>query len=74
MGGAPDCFVSIYIDGVLQWSARMAEEGARPIDLNHMNVSDFAGIEFYPDNGTAPAGMNSDDEGCGSVWLWTREK
>jgi hypothetical protein len=39
-----------------------------------MNVSDFAGIEFYADNATAPSGMNSDDEGCGSVWLWTREK
>jgi Carboxypeptidase regulatory-like domain len=73
-GGAPNCFVSIYIDGILQWSARMAEAGVRPIDLNHMNISDFAGIEFYASNGLAPAGMNADDEGCGSVWMWTREK
>ncbi len=73
-GGAPDCFVSIYIDGMLQWSARLSEQGARPIDLNHMNISDFAGIEFYSNNGVAPAGMNADDEGCGSIWMWTREK
>ncbi len=73
-GGAPDCYVSVYIDGILQWSARMAEAGAKPIDLNHMNISDFAGIEFYSSNGVAPAGMNADDEGCGSAWLWTREK
>jgi len=73
-GGAPDCFVSVFIDGVLRYSARMAEQGARPIDLNHESVSNFAGVEYYADNGTAPAGMHSDDEGCGSVWLWTREK
>jgi hypothetical protein len=73
-GGAPDCYVSVFIDGVLFYSARMAEQGAKPIDLNHESISNFAGVEFYADNGTAPAGMHSDDEGCGSLWLWTRER
>lgn len=73
-GGAPNCYVSIFIDGALRFSSRIADQGARPFDLSHETVADFSGIEFYSDQGTAPAGMHTDDEGCGSIWLWTRER
>lgn len=73
-GQTSDCFVSIFVDGALLYSARLADQGVRAPDLNQQGVSNFAGIEFYADNGTAPSSMHTDDEGCGSLWLWTREK
>ena len=69
-----DCFVSIYIDGVLRYRAQMAEGGVQPPDLTAFDVHTLAGLEFYADGASAPAGMHSDDDGCGTLWLWTREK
>jgi hypothetical protein len=73
-GANPDCFVSIYMDGVLYFTAQMAETGATPPDLSKLNVGDLAGAEFYADGASAPAGMHTNDDGCGTLWLWTREK
>ncbi len=68
----PDCYVAIYLDGVLQYSTKF---GGTPPDLAKMvSVSNLAGAEFYADAASAPVGMNSDDDGCGSLWLWTRER
>ena len=76
-----DCYVAVYIDGVLEFRAQMAREARNPEelramlpDLGRMNVSDYAGVEFYADAASAPIGMHSDDDGCGSLYLWTREK
>lgn len=69
-----DCYVSIYIDGVLQYQAQMAERNVAPPDLGRMGVENFTGMEFYSGGANAPAGMHSNDDGCGSLWLWTREK
>ena len=69
-----DCFASIYVDGVLQYRAQMAENGAQPPDLTAIDVHNLAGLEFYADGASAPAGMHSHDDGCGSLWIWTREK
>jgi hypothetical protein len=72
--GVPNCFVSVFVDGVLRFSSQMADEGVRPLDLSREAISNYGGIEFYADAGTAPAGMHSNDDGCGSLWLWTRER
>lgn len=69
-----DCFVSVYIDRVLQYRAQMTDNGTPPPDLSVFDVHNFAGVEFYADAASAPAGMHVDDDGCGSLWLWTREK
>jgi hypothetical protein len=40
-----------------------------------MGVTDLAGIEYYAGGASMPIDMHSaTDEGCGSLWLWTREK
>jgi hypothetical protein len=78
---APNCYVAIFVDGVLEFRSQMAAEirdqtqlRATIPDLAHLNVSDYAGVEFYADAASAPIGMHSDDDGCGSLYLWTREK
>ena len=68
-----DCYVSIYIDGVLQYQAQMADKNLAPPDLGRMGVESLTGLEFYADGASAPAGMHSNDDGCGSLWIWTRE-
>ena len=73
--GIQDCYVAIYVDGTLYYRAQMADDGIPPPDLSHaFNVSDFTGAEFYAGGAAVPAGMHSDDDGCGSLWLWTRER
>jgi hypothetical protein len=74
-GGAQDCYVAIYVDGTLYYRAEMADQGIPPPDFSRaFDVSNFAGAEFYADGAAAPASMHSDDDGCGSLWLWTRER
>lgn len=73
--GHPDCFVAIYLDGVLRFNAKMADNGVPAPDVEHdFNLINLAGIEYYPGAGTGPVGMHADDDGCGSLWLWTRER
>jgi hypothetical protein len=82
-GGMPD----VYIDGVPlahlpdpRWpaSARARRTGGDmrdiPIDLSQFQVSDLAGVEFYPDNATMPAQFSRTSAGCGVLMLWTRER
>lgn len=72
---SPNCYISIYLDGAMYYTASMAGDGVPPPDLSRdINVSDLTGAEFYADGASAPAGMHSNDDGCGSLWLWTREK
>ena len=84
-GGQPD----VYIDGVplahLE-DARWQQPRPRgrnspppdprnfPIDLNQFQVSDLAGVEFYPDNATMPVQFSRTSAGCGALFLWTRER
>jgi Carboxypeptidase regulatory-like domain len=66
------CHVEIHVDGVLIYYPKMNEQ---PPDLGRMGVTDYAGVEFYADAASMPIEMHSStDEGCGSLWLWTREK
>jgi hypothetical protein len=68
----PNCFVAIYLDGVLQYSTTL---GTDPPDLSReFPISELAGAEYYAGGAAAPAGMHSNDDGCGSLWLWTRER
>ncbi len=71
------CFVAIYVDGNLIFNSKLAQNmnsASYPdIDLA-FPVAQLAGAEFYASSTLAPAGMQMDDDGCGSLWLWTREK
>ena len=65
MGGCvhPDCFVRLYIDGILSTAAA---------DYNHMSPIDYAIAEFYPGPATAPIEYVSGNTNCGVLLLWTR--
>lgn len=67
MGGCvhPDCFLKLYIDGVLSTAAA---------DYNHMSPIDYAIAEFYPGPATAPIEYVSGNTNCGVLLLWTRER
>ena len=68
----PDCYVEVYIDGVLMYYPGANED---PPNMDRMGVTDLAGVEFYAGGASMPVGMHSStDQGCGSLWLWTREK
>jgi hypothetical protein len=70
--GVQDCYVAVYLDGVLYYSPTT---DATPPDLSRVfTPGDFAGAEYYADGASAPAAMHSNDDGCGSLWLWTRER
>lgn|SRR6185437_479713 len=83
-GGSPDCYVTIYFDGALYYTppgpqavqrTQSGTIGVAPPDLSReILVSNLAGAEFYADATSAPAGMHSNDQGCGTLWLWTRER
>jgi len=73
----PDCFVAIYVDGNLLVNAKLAQEMPTPEwpDVNSLvPVNTLSGAEYYTSAATAPVSMHTDDDGCGSLWLWTREK
>jgi hypothetical protein len=73
----PDCFVAIYIDGQLFFNAKLAGKlppSAWPDMDQTFSLTALAGAEYYASSATAPSGMQVDDDGCGSLWLWTREK
>jgi hypothetical protein len=76
----PNCYVEIHVDGVLIYYPGVTERDPsnaafQPPDLAKMGVTDLAGIEFYADAASMPIDMHSStDQGCGSLWLWTREK
>lgn len=70
----PDCYVSVYMDGVPIYLPQAADQGGAPPDIRRILVSDLAGVEFYAGGASAPIGLHSNDNGCGTVWLWTREK
>lgn len=74
VGSGGDCYVSIFVDGVLLYRAQMADQNVPPPDLAKMSVTQFGGIEFYAGAAAAPMGMHADDDGCGALWLWTRER
>jgi hypothetical protein len=61
---AAACPVQMLIDGIASDS----------LDLATMPVRQYAGVEFYPSGITAPLPVNAPSNGCGVLFLWTRNR
>jgi len=68
------CYVTIFLDGVRYGvDAKYVSSSNPPPDLNSINVSDLAGVEFYQGSASVPMQYHTDNP-CGTLLLWTREK
>ncbi|MGH7616503.1 MAG: carboxypeptidase regulatory-like domain-containing protein [Gemmatimonadaceae bacterium] len=68
------CYVTVYLDGVrFGIEPKYMSRDNPPPDLNTIDVSDLAGVEFYPGSASVPMQYHSDNP-CGTLLLWTREK
>jgi hypothetical protein len=72
-GGDRNCYVTLYIDGVVRWQGPRSATGAPLVDYSSINVSDLAGAEFYPGSASLPV-QYSNSSTCGVLLLWTRER
>jgi hypothetical protein len=69
--GVSTCYVTVYLDGILYYSATTREP---PPDVSRLMVTEFAAVEYYPSSGTGPPQYNATGSGCGTLLLWTRER
>jgi len=68
------CYVSVYLDGIkLGPDPQHVDADDPPPDLNSLSVSDLAGVEFYAGAASVPMQYHNDNP-CGTLLLWTREK
>jgi hypothetical protein len=82
--GAADCFVTVYTDGIRTFDYTMVGHMPGPDslimqyanipDFRRLDVSDYAGVEFYPGASTLPPWVSPTNSDCGVLLLWTREK
>lgn len=65
------CFATIYVDGLLMYDLQTTQS-LEPPDANTFSIDQFAGVEYYGGEATAPFGYKN--SGCGLLLLWTRER
>jgi len=68
----PQCYATVYLDGLLIYDLARMGRDVRPPDLSSFLVSDLAGVEFYPGQASLPMEFKSGE--CGTLLLWTRER
>jgi hypothetical protein len=64
------CWVSVAIDGQVFYKGAPFP----PPDLGHMQVNEWAGVEFYEGSSTMPPKFAGQNAACGFLLLWSREK
>lgn len=68
----PDCYISVYQDGVKIFDPSM--RGSMVPDFSRMDGTSIAAAEFYADGATVPPEYNTSSNVCGTLLLWTRER
>lgn len=68
------CYVTVFMDGVrFGLEPKFVNRDNPPPNLNSLNVHDLAGVEYYPGSASVPMQFANDNP-CGTLLLWTREK
>lgn len=72
----------VYLDGVA-WTPPMRSDApqinrkdfeGKAFNLDDFQITELAGVEFYPDNAVLPIGFSHNAQRCGALFLWTRER
>jgi hypothetical protein len=73
LSGTPrGCWIALYVDGVPVYTHAAHQDAP---DLAGMQISNYAGVEFYPHNSSLPQQFSSVSPlDCGTLVLWTRER
>ena len=67
------CFLDIFVDGMVVYSADGAMRGIPPPDLNYLvPLSDLVGVEVYTGIASVPAEYRRQGSSCGAILFWTR--
>lgn len=67
------CFLDIFLDGTVVWSADRGARGVPPVDLAHfVDLTDLVGVEVYSGVSTVPAEFRRQGSNCGAIIFWTR--
>ena len=66
------CYAAIYVDGMRLYSGGGGEP---PVDVQRLQVREYAGIEYYAGGASIPEQFNqTKGSDCGTLLLWTRER
>jgi hypothetical protein len=68
-GARPGCYSTVMLDGGYVFSNR---SGEMLFDVNSLQTSQIAGIEYYPGASSVPVKFRGADTGCGLLIIWTR--
>jgi hypothetical protein len=71
-GHARPCPLTIYIDGILFYSADWRKLGIAPPDVRTMFGTDFAGAEYYASGAETPPEYGGTVGDCGVLVLWRK--
>ena len=70
--GSPNCFITVYVDGIRTFDASMGVQSAP--DFARLSPVEYAAAEFYSGSATLPDGISPTNSTCGTLLLWTRER
>ena len=63
------CYAAVFLDGTLVYGGNQDES---LFDLNSLEPSQVAGVEFYAGGSEIPPAMNGTRPTCGVIAIWTR--
>ena len=72
----PACYLSVYLDGVLQWSWSDASSNGSegPPNIDEIMALNLEAVEVYRGPSELPVRFQATNSACGAVLFWTREK
>ena len=69
----PDCYLSVYVDGVLVWS--YGNWGSEPPpNMDEIMALELQAVEVYRGSSELPIRYQGTNSACGAVLFWTREQ